>query len=95
MKILSDTAMNHIMVGKRDMGDIGGTTKNQVFLESKSWTVVLDSLHDTAQKTKFSIKDFFSKSDQISSFFQIWSHLLKKSLMENLIFCEAWLFCSC
>ena len=35
---------------------------------------------------KFSIKDFFSKYDQIRSFLQIWSHLLKKSLMENLIF---------
>ena len=32
----------------------------------------------TAQKTKFSIKDFFSKCE-----------LLKKSLMENLIFCAA------
>ena len=30
---------------------------------------------DTAQKMKFSIKDFFSK------------HLLKKSLMENVIIC--------
>ena len=36
---------------------------------------------------KFSIKDFFSKYDQIRSFLRIWSHLLKKSLMENLIFC--------
>ena len=41
----------------------------------------------TAQKTKFSIKDFFSKCDQILSFLRIWSDLLKKSLMENLIFC--------
>ena len=41
----------------------------------------------TAQKTKFSIKDFFSKCDQISSFLQIWSHLLKKSLMKNFAFC--------
>ena len=30
-----------------------------------------------AQKLKFSIKDLFS----------IWSHLLKKSLIENFIFC--------
>ena len=37
----------------------------------------------------FSIKDFFSKCDQIRSFLLIWSHLLKKSLMENFIF-----FCS-
>ena len=90
MKILSDTAMKHIMVGKRDMDDIGGTTKNQVFRESKSWTVVLDSLHDTAQKMKFSIKDFFSKSDQIRRKLVIWSYLLKKPLMENFIFCAVW-----
>ena len=38
----------------------------------------------TAQKMKYSIKDFFSKCDQIRSFLLIWSHLLKKSLMENL-----------
>ena len=36
---------------------------------------------------KFSIKDFFSKCDQISRNLRIWSHLLKKSLMENFIFC--------
>ena len=36
---------------------------------------------------KFSIKDFFSKCDQIRSFLRIWSHLLKKSLMGNSIFC--------
>ena len=41
----------------------------------------------TAQKMKFSIKDFFSKCDQSCSFLRIWSHLPKKSLMENFIFC--------
>ena len=41
----------------------------------------------TAQKMKFSIKDFFSKYDQIRRKLQIWSHLLKKPLMENFIFC--------
>ena len=41
----------------------------------------------TAQKMKFSIKDFFSKCDQIRRKLQIWSHLQKKSLMENVIFC--------
>ena len=40
-----------------------------------------------AQKTKFSIKGFFSKDDQIRSLLQIWSHLLKKSLKKNFIFC--------
>ena len=41
----------------------------------------------TAQKMKFSIKDFFSKSDQIHSFLRIWLFVLKKSLMVNFIFC--------
>ena len=35
----------------------------------------------------FSIKDFFSKCDQIRRKLRIWSHLLKKSLIENFIFC--------
>ena len=41
----------------------------------------------TAQKMKFSFKDFFRKCDQIRSFMWIWSHLLKKSLMGDFIFC--------
>ena len=41
----------------------------------------------TTQKMKFSSKDFFSKCDQTRSFLRIWSHLLKKSLIENSIFC--------
>ena len=39
----------------------------------------------TAQKMKFSIKDFFSKCNQIRSFLRIWPDLLKKSLMENFV----------
>ena len=34
---------------------------------------------------KFSIKDFFSKHDQICRKLLIWSHLPKKSLMKNFI----------
>ena len=41
----------------------------------------------TAQRMKFSINGFFSKCDQIHRKLRIWSHLLKKSLMENFIFC--------
>ena len=37
----------------------------------------------TAQKVKFLIKDILSKCDYI----QIWSNLLKRSLMKNFIFC--------
>ena len=42
------------------------------------------SLH---KKMKFPIKGFFSKYDQIRSFLRIRSHFLKKSLMDNFIFC--------
>ena len=41
----------------------------------------------TAQKMMFSIKDFFSTCAQIRRFLRIWSHLLKKSLIENFVFC--------
>ena len=38
------------------------------------------------KKMKFSVKDFFSKSDQIRRKLRIWSHLLKKSLVKNFNF---------
>ena len=43
-----------------------------------------------AQKTNFFIEDFFNKCDQIRSKLPIWSHLPKKSLMENFIFCTVY-----
>ena len=42
----------------------------------------------TAQKMKFSIKDFFINCDQIRRKLRIWSRLLKKSLMEEFIFVQ-------
>ena len=39
-------------------------------------------------KMKFFIKCFFSKCNEIRSFFWIWSNLLKKSLRENLLCSE-------
>ena len=42
----------------------------------------------TAQKNEFLFKDFFIKCDQIRRILQIWSHLLKKSLIENFIFMQ-------
>ena len=57
---------------------------------ARDFTVFSESFNSvwaisTAQKMKFSIKDFFSKYDQICR--KSRSHLLKKSLMENVIFC--------
>ena len=39
------------------------------------------------KKLKFSVKCFFSKCDQICKKLRIWSHLLKKFIMENFTFC--------
>ena len=40
-----------------------------------------------AQKMQFSIKVFLCKCDQIRRKLCIWSHVLKKSSLENFIFC--------
>ena len=47
----------------------------------------LNFLNGAKLKTYTAQKMNFSKCDQIRSFQRIWSHLLKKSLMENFIFC--------
>ena len=56
-----------------------------VLYSSLGWLCLFQTF--AAQKMKFFIKDFLSKYDEIRSFLRIWSHLLKKSLMENFIFC--------
>ena len=53
----------------------------QFFVSVGNWPII-----DTAQKMKFSIKDFFKKCGQFCSSLRIWSHSLKKPLMENFIF---------
>ena len=63
-------------------------TNGYIYASLRSLIVTVN----TAQKMKFSINEFFSKCDQILSFLQIWSRLLKKFLMENFFFCAvtAW-----
>ena len=46
-----------------------------------------DKNSNSCTKKRFSIKDLFSKCDQIRRKLRIWSHLLKKSLIENFNFC--------
>ena len=63
----------------------------------RSFELTLTKVHKAqCTKMKFSIKEFFSKCDQIRSFLRIWSHLLEKSLMENFIFlcrsCEVFIY---
>ena len=54
----------------------------------KTWIYVNEDTKSPAQKMKFSMKDFFSKCDQIRKILPIWSYLHKESLTENFIFCE-------
>ena len=61
-----------------------GCIVHSTFTSLKERSILSPTLH---KKMKFSIEDFFSKCDQIRSFLQIWLHLLKKSFMENFIFC--------
>ena len=84
------------------MGNRGKNMKKKKFLETKIFRNVIEmqfknyessskeqNAYDcsTAQKIKLSVKNFFRKCDQIRSFLRIWSHLLKKFLMKNFIFC--------
>ena len=63
--------------------------KNKFFNRTPPVLLKLDS---PLKKMKFSIKYFFSKWDQTHSFLRIWSHLLKKSLIETSFFVQWLLF---
>ena len=66
------------------VGDFNKETNYQDMLLLTSVFIGANSfVPSTAQIMKFSMKDLFSKCDQK---LRIWSHLLKKSLMENFIF---------
>ena len=43
-------------------------------------------IRHTVQKMKLSVKNFFSKCEQIRNFLRRCSHLLKKSTVESFIF---------
>ena len=90
MNILSRVSFDHVIcmfpfLFCRSHSKIGAV--NQIIHPGFHKSLTTDYLNVTAQKINSSIKDFFSKWDQIRSFLRIWSHLMKKSLMENFIFC--------
>ena len=61
--------------------------EKMLLLGNSQFVVVRFSNHCKCHCTKkwsFPFKDFLSKCDQIRRKLQIWSHLLKKSLMENI-----------
>ena len=78
MKHWTKMGYSHKMNGKTDYLTL---ENDNLYTDMIKWI-----FHYTAQKMKFTITDFFSKCDQIRSFLRIWSHLLKKYVMENFIF---------
>ena len=60
------------------------------FIQSSEQIAPLSWSLSMAQKMKFSIRDFYNKCNQVNNFTRIWSHLPKKSLMENFIFSAVW-----
>ena len=65
-------------------------------INQKSWTLDIwqsSKFVVIAQKMKFFIKNFFGKCDQIRRKLRIWSHLLKKSLIETSFFVHCPLHC--
>ena len=54
---------------------------------AKETKKVLNSNIRLHKKMKFSIRNFLSKCHQKHRKLRIWSHLLKKSVIENFVFC--------
>ena len=77
-----DVRQERITAFQRNLYKISGKQKG-IFRNLRN----IDEAKNTAQKIKFSIKNFFSKFDQIHNLLWICSHLRKKSSMENFIFC--------
>ena len=103
--ILFNSSELLLVTVKNDLQLILATFKNWIipdnftFKRNKTRDIAIFSFRDnfcqlgkfcTAHKMNFSIKDFFSKNDQIRWKLRIWSHSLKKSLMEKLVSCVVW-----
>ena len=67
-------------------GESTNVSKNWLEIELLVVILKFSIRINTAQKMKFSIKDFFSKCDHTRRKMRIWSNLLKKPLTENFIF---------
>ena len=83
ISIITDVRINWLVHIQRGLNQ----KEIQLNLYNKLSILIVSHLFAySAQKMRFSNKDFFSKCDQILKKLQIWLYLLKKSLMENFIF---------
>ena len=62
--------------------------KSSLISMPRDTTLFMNFKAHPCTKMKFTIRDFFSKCDQIRMKLPIWLQLLKKSLMENFIFVQ-------
>ena len=79
--------INFIEIDKEDVRNFSDKELKSLGLNKRGHLICLKCFSIDCTKMKFPIKDFFSKCEEINIFLRIWSHLLKKSLMENFIFC--------
>ena len=83
-RITPNTDTSHAVMSTAKTINRGSHHRKFEHTATKIWTCVerkfwLSSMY-ILQKIKFSVKDFFSKCDQIRRKLLIWSHLLKKYL---------------
>ena len=84
-RILEAETLLHFLLRCRLYSTIRAELNNDIYTAASSLKNYSDEkLLKTGQK-KFSMKNLFGKSDEIRSLLWIWSHLLKKFLMENFI----------
>ena len=70
--------------------DFKSESRNSTQIKNRlcySWTLANIFMIHTVQKIQFSTKSFSSICGQIRKKLGIWSHLLEKLLIENIIFC--------
>ena len=80
----SERKMNWTYIGRPTaIEDVRKVVYITSFITIKGYLLRSVSVTVTSEKNNFFIKDFFSKCDHICSILRIFSHLLKKSLMEN------------
>ena len=87
LSVILQASLKQTLTGLQILENVYHWSKNEELLIFLWLTLVDIFTSNTAQKKKFSIKDFLSKCDQICRNLRISSHLLKKSLLESFIFC--------
>ena len=98
--LIKDNWMLKFVWNNNNMSIVRSVSCQSLFLASDFKCLFIFSvIAFTALNMKFSIKDFFSKCDQIHRKLRSWSLLLKKAIMENFSFCvvivEILMSCHC